>query len=234
MKHHMKVIVVGLGNFGGSLGVALMEKGAEVIGVDIRMHKVDLYKDKLTYTICLDTTDELALSALPLNDCDYIVVSIGEDIGASITSTALMKKHSKGNVIGRAISPIHETILETMGVKKIIHPEASFAKELANQLCLKGAFKTMLLDKQFEIAEVPLPSKFVGKSIMNGNFRKTYSLNIITILREGEITLLGGKKSVDHCVMGVVSPETELKKNDILVLFGKNKDIEAFVEKYAE
>jgi len=230
----MKVIVIGLGNFGASLGIALMEKGAEVIGVDIRMSKVDLYKDKLTYTISLDTTDEIALQSLPLKDTDYIVVSIGEDIGASITTTALIKKYTKGKVIGRAISPIHETILETMGIQKIIHPEASFAKELANQLSLKGAIKTMLLDRQFEIAEVPLPSKFIGKTIVETNLRKTYSLNVVTILREEEITIPGGKKSIANCVVGVVTPETEFKQKDVLVLFGKSKDIEAFVEKYAE
>ena len=89
-------------------------------------------------------------------------------------------------------------------------------------------------DRQFEIAEVPLPSKFIGKTIMETNLRKTYSLNVVTILREDEITIPGGKKSIANCVVGVVTPETEFKQKDVLVLFGKSKDIEAFVEKYAE
>jgi hypothetical protein len=57
---------------------------------------------------------------------------------------------------------------------------------------------------------------------------------VVTILREDEITIPGGKKSIANCVVGVVTPETEFKQKDVLVLFGKSKDIEAFVEKYAE
>ena len=228
----MKIIVVGLGNFGGSLSLYLMEKGAEVIGVDVRMNKVEALKDKLTYTICLDTTDEIALKQLPLKDTDIVVISIGEDIGASVTTTALIKKNTNAKIIGRAISPVHETIIQAMGIAHIIQPEASFAKELASSICLKGTIKTMLLDQQFEIAEVNLPDSFDGKSILETDLRKKYNINVITILRSD--MLLGVQEHLKNSksVLGVISPETVLRKDDVLVLFGKNNDIENFNKKY--
>jgi trk system potassium uptake protein TrkA len=227
----MKFVIIGLGNFGSSLGLALIDKKAEVIGTDIRLDKVELYTHKLTYAKCLDSTDEVALKTLPIKEADYVIISIGEDVGASLTTTALVKKNTDAKIMARAISPIHETILRAMGINKIVHPEASFAKELANNLCLKGALKTMFLDNQFEISEVMLPDKFVGKTILELDLRKKYNINVVTILRQDEV-IVEGQKTTSSSVVGVVMPETSLIRGDILVLFGKNKDIEAFMEKY--
>jgi trk system potassium uptake protein TrkA len=173
----------------------------------------------------------VALKTLPIKEADYVIISIGEDVGASLTTTALVKKNTDAKIMARAISPIHETILRAMGINKIVHPEASFAKELANNLCLKGALKTMFLDNQFEISEVMLPDKFVGKTILELDLRKKYNINVVTILRQDEV-IVEGQKTTSSSVVGVVMPETSLIRGDILVLFGKNKDIEAFMEKY--
>jgi trk system potassium uptake protein TrkA len=54
----MKFIIVGLGNFGALLSQKLTAQGNEVIGIDTRMEKVDLYKEKISHTICMDATDE--------------------------------------------------------------------------------------------------------------------------------------------------------------------------------
>lgn len=227
----MKIIVIGLGNFGASLGIALMERNNEVIGVDIRMNKVELYKDKLTYTICMDTTDELAIYSLPIKDADIVIVSIGEDVGASITTTALVKKNAHNTqIISRAISSIHSTILETMGIEKIIHPEATFAKELADKLHLKGTMQFMHLDNQFEIVEIQVPPAIVGQTIKEVDVRQKYNLNVVTLLREVSITNLIGNKSKTNKVVGVVSADTVFLDNDVIVLFGKNKDIEKFIK----
>lgn len=42
----MKYIVVGLGNFGASLALKNSQLKKEVIGIDTRMAKVDLYKER--------------------------------------------------------------------------------------------------------------------------------------------------------------------------------------------
>ena len=89
----MKCIVIGLGNFGAALSLRLMEEGHEVIGIDTNQTYVNQLQEKLTHTLVMDSTNELALTELPLSDSDVIVVGIGEDVGASITTTALLKKH---------------------------------------------------------------------------------------------------------------------------------------------
>ena len=90
----MKYIIVGLGNFGSSLAEKLTALGNEVIGIDTRMSKVDAFKERITHTICMDSTDEFTVTGLPLKDTDVVVVAIGEDEGANLMTTALFQKSS--------------------------------------------------------------------------------------------------------------------------------------------
>ena len=56
------------------------------------MEKINLLKDKISHVICMDSTNELAFDAVPLKDADKVVVAIGENEGAAIITTAIIKK----------------------------------------------------------------------------------------------------------------------------------------------
>ena len=134
----MKIIVFGLGNFGMSLAISLTETGNEVIGVDKNIEKVNLVKDKISHAIAMDSTNELSYEALPLKDTDKVVVAIGENEGAAIITTAIIKKLSDVKIISRALSPIHDSVLEAMGIHSIVHPEQESADRLTKQINFKS------------------------------------------------------------------------------------------------
>ncbi|MCB9266340.1 MAG: TrkA family potassium uptake protein [Lewinellaceae bacterium] len=226
----MKFIVIGLGNFGSTLGLRLVEDGHEVIGVDENLSIVNLLQDKLTHAICMDATDEMAIQRLPLTDTDVVIISIGEDIGASVTTTALMKKYCNTKIISRAISPVHHTILEAMGIEDIIHPEAEFADQLAKRLIVNGALRALVLDNKFEIIEANLPANLQGKTVADARLREKYGISIVTILKKQERRNILGAKVEHNEVTGVPRPETVFQPNDILVLFGKAQDIQSFLK----
>ncbi len=145
-----KYIIIGLGSFGASLAEKLTQEGNEVIGVDASMAKVDAMKDKLSHVIRLDATDQITVSGLPIAQTDVVIVAIGEDQGANIMATAIMKNLKAKRLISRAISRLHEGVLQAIGVDEIVHPEEETAERWAKKLCLKG-----LVDS-FELAgEVP-------------------------------------------------------------------------------
>ncbi|GAB4417728.1 MAG: TrkA family potassium uptake protein [Bacteroidia bacterium] len=229
----MKFIIIGLGNFGSSLGLQLIKDGHEVIGVDKIMSRIDLLQDKFTHLVCLEAEDEAALSQLPFAETDVVVVSIGEDIGASVTVTAILKGLRPRRIVSRAISPIHQTILEAMGIEEIIHPEAEYAQQLASRLAIKGALRSMTLDEKFDIVELNLPAPLVGKTVQEVNFRKDWNLNIVTLLRSGYKPNLLGKLMRTTQVVGVISPDTRLEQGDVLVTFGRSDDIERFSEHFS-
>ena len=87
----MKYIVLGLGHFGRSLAIHLTELGHEVIAADKNLSIVEQTKDKITHTVCLDSTDKEAVSSLPLRDSNAVIVAIGEEEGASLLTVALLK-----------------------------------------------------------------------------------------------------------------------------------------------
>lgn len=226
----MKYIVVGLGNFGLSLAEKLTKLGNEVIGIDNSIAKVEAVKEKISYAICLDATDEFAMSGLPWKDTDIVIIAIGEDTGANIMATAMVKKLHPNRIISRAITPIHETILEAMNVETIIHPEDESAERWAKKLSLKGMVDSFELSMNFSIAEISIPDKLVGKTIEEVGFRNNYNLVCVTIIKKIADKNLFGKVKRINQIQGVVTIDTVLEAADILVIYGDNEDIKKFIK----
>lgn len=98
----MKFTIIGLGNFGLALAEKLTHLGHEVIGVDKNIQKIEDNKDKITHAICLDCSYQAAVNSLPLKNTDVVIVAIGEDVGANLLTTALMKKMDIPRLISRS------------------------------------------------------------------------------------------------------------------------------------
>lgn len=221
----MKIIIFGLGNFGMSLALKLTETGNEVIGIDQKMEKVDLVKDKIAHSICMDATNEMAYNAIPLKEAHIAVVAIGENEGAAIITTAILKKKTNAQIIGRSLSPIHDTVLQAMGIEKIVHPEQEAAEKLTSKINLKNVIDSFNIDRNFSISEIPISKEMEGKTLHELAFRQNYNLNVVTIIRDSTKTNLLGNKMQKKEVIGIPSHDTKLQKNDILLVFGKNDDV---------
>jgi trk system potassium uptake protein TrkA len=227
----MKYIIIGLGNFGASLGEKLTALGNEVIGIDNSMEKVDFMKEKISHTICMDATDQFTVSGLPLKDTDVVIVAIGEHEGANIMVTALFKNLQVKRLISRAISPLHENVLKAIGVDEIVHPEEETAERWAKKLCLKGVIDSFELSSEYSIVEASVPPQYVSKNIGEIRMREKYNLLVLTTIKNTIIDAKIGKNISVAKVQGVANPDTILEKDDILVLFGNNNDIQSFLRK---
>ncbi len=226
----MKVMIFGLGNYGVSLATSLMEAGNEVIGIDKDPLRVDLIKDQVTFAVTLDATNEAAVRSLPFKDVDAAIVAIGENEGAAILTTAILKKLGVRRIITRSISPLHQMVLEAMGIEEIVHPEQESADRLSKMLHLKWVLNNFEVDEQYSVTEIQLGAKFANKTVQEVDFRKNYQLNIITIIREfTRRNIMGGTRLVRESI-GMVSPDTRLQQGDVLVVFGANSAISFFCE----
>ncbi len=221
-----KFAVIGLGYFGLNLALRLVEEGAEVIAVDRDEQRIDHLRDKVSYVVCMDTTDMRALQRLGLRDMDAVIVAIGENFEGSLLTTALLQEIGVKRIINRVTSPTHERLLKLMNITELLVPEAEAANQLVKRLLLKGVVGAFELSREYSIIELATPESFVGKTVFDLNLRNRYSLNLVTIKRierkRGLLTL--GEQEVVR-IMGVPTPETTIEENDILVLFGREKDI---------
>lgn len=226
----MKYIIVGLGNFGASLAQKLTSQGNEVIGIDTNMTKVDAYKEKISHTICMDATDEFTVSGLPLKETDIVVVAIGEDQGANVMATALFKNLEVKRIISRAINPLHEKVLQALGVDEIVHPEEETAERWAKKLCLSNVVDSFELNPDYSIIEANVPIDYIGKTVREVGFRRLFNLLVLTVIRKVEVKSVLGKTKTELEVQGVASADNILEEGDILVLYGSNKDLQIFLK----
>jgi trk system potassium uptake protein len=226
----MKYIIIGLGNFGSALAIKLTQAGHEVIGVDINLSRVDFVKESVTYAVCLDSSDPEAVKSLPLKNADVVIISIGENEGANIMATALMKKMNVKRIIARSLNSIHENVLEAMGVTEIIRPEEETANRWVTKLSHEGVLNTFELAKGYEVTEVEVPMKFIGQSLEEIGFIKNYNVLILTILKKTFNRNFLGATNTVYLPQGIPQPRSVLEKDDILALYGKNEDIRKLLE----
>jgi trk system potassium uptake protein TrkA len=227
----MKYIIIGLGNFGAPLGEKLTASGNEVIGIDTSMSKVENLKEKLSHTICMDATDEFTMKGLPWKDTDIVIVAIGEDQGANIMVTAMLKNMQVNRLISRAINPLHEKVLQAIGVDEIVHPEEETAERWAKKLCLHNVVDSFELNDDYSIIEVRVPVKFIGRTLGSIEWKVKYKLLVLTVIKKSEVKSLLGKTKTISEIQGVASDDWTLQESDILVLYGSNADLSSFAKR---
>lgn len=219
----MKYIVLGLGHFGRSLAIHLTELGHEVIAADRNIQIVEQLKDKITHTVCLDSTDREAVSSLPLKDCDALVVAIGEDEGASLMTTALVKQLGVKRIIGRVVSELQRTVMEAMQIDEYIMPEEEAAERLAMRLDNIDIVDSFKVSDRYSIIETKVPNKYIGMTLQEANLTNIYKVIVLTTVKVSD----GLHKEAS----GIAKSDTVLRENDLLVLFGELSDIKKLIEK---
>lgn len=218
-----KFCIIGLGYFGANLALDLTNEGAEVIAIDIDVDKVAPLKDKVTMAVQADASDVKALKSLGVDDVDAVIVAIGEGFESSITTTAALQEIGVKKIINRVISPVQERLLKLMGIEELIVPEAYAAGKMAERLMIPGLLESFEITKDYGIFEVIVPSYLIGKTLNDVELRQKYDLNLVTVKRRAVTKGMFTAKE-ENIVTGVPEPTFVFEKDDILVLFGKEKN----------
>jgi len=226
----MKFIIIGLGYFGSKLAINLTNLGHEVIGIDNRPDRIEELKDLISVVMEMDTTTEKAVKSLPLDDTDAVIVGIGEDVGSSILTLAILKSLNVTRIIGRAISPLHQNILTHIGIREIVHPEEETAFSVSSMLQLKNALKITELDAENIIAELYVPEKYSGHNLESINMQKRFNLKLVAVK-----TCPKEKKTIHAREKSYTADfnfdfQKPLGGDDILVVAGRLKDIKKLID----
>jgi trk system potassium uptake protein TrkA len=215
-----KVAVIGVGNFGAHLAVTLAKQGAEVLAIDSSMDRLEDIKDKVTYTVRLDSTEEKALRDQGLTELDAVIVAIGDDFEATLLTIVALQNIGVKRIIARATTKTHERILRHLGIEEVISPAVEAAERLADSLMYRGVIDSLELSSDYSIVEVSAPEAFIGKSLGELQLRETFDVNLITIKRvEQEPRLLGLRSRTVEKILGIPTPDMVVQRGDVLVLF---------------
>src|SRR3990172_5089938 len=123
--------VIGLGRFGAAAATTLVRLNQDVIGIDSSDDRVRELSDVVLQAAQLDATDERALRTAGIQNVDVALISIGENIEASLLVVMLVKELGVKAIIAKAVTPLHGRILEKLGVTRVIFPDREMAERLA-------------------------------------------------------------------------------------------------------
>ncbi len=221
--------VIGLGAFGRQLCTTIMENGGKVIALDNDPVLVDQINEVVTKAVLLDSTDEKALSGVLKEEVDIAIVAIGDNIEANILTTAILKQISVPFVISRSVTELHQKVLRQVGADEIINLEVEGGMRLAKKLIAPQVRESISLSSEYSISEITLPSVFFGKTLSSLQLESKFSLKIVFVKRiKLDIDEIGNPDKE----IFILPPENiaELQENDILILAGRNKNIDEFVK----
>ena len=188
----MRYLIIGLGIYGTNLAKDLTDLGHEVIGADINSHRVDAIKDYIATAYIIDSTEEAAISVLPLKNVDLVVVAIGENFGASIKTVAILKKMGVSKIFARAIDSLHRAILEGLHVQRILNPEQYAAFALSNEMQLGSSVEILHIDHDTSVMRFEAPSLFHSMPYSRIDTKALFGLRLIAASRPGSVTNLLG------------------------------------------
>jgi len=178
------VAVIGLGRFGGAVAAEMERLGFEVLGIDGDGGRVQYYADMLTHVVQADATDETVLRQLGVPDFRHAVVGIGNDVEASILTTAALADLGVADIWAKAITRSHGRILERVGAHHVVFPEHDMGHRVAH---LVGGRKIdwFLLDEDFAMVEAIVPNSLAGQTLGDLGIRARFGVTVVCVKPEG-------------------------------------------------
>jgi trk system potassium uptake protein TrkA len=219
--------VVGLGTFGRRVARTLMSKGSEVIGIDTDQNLVEDLKDEVTQTLCLDATNEEALSHSGVLDVDAIVIAMGERMEAAILCTAILHRLGAGHIVARAASHLYAQILHDVGADRTVLIEEQMADQVAKSLIAPDVLEQITLSSGHSLVEMRPRRDMIGRKLGELDIRRKYSVNIVAIKKRIPVVTDAGESSFETRTNDIPGPEDRLEEGDVLVVVGKDADIES-------
>lgn len=211
MMKRLNILVLGLKTFGRSIVKQLYEYNCEVLAIDKDMDRVEEVAEYATEAVQVDIRDTQELKKLSLNNFDVAVVTV-DDLGISIMATMLFEEAGIPKIIVKSTSDIHKKILEKMGVKFIVSPDKEMGIKLAKGIMDINIIDSINASEDYDIVEINVKSKWIGKTLEKLNFRNKYGMNVIGVKK------LGAKMEISP------EKEYEIEEGDRLIAI-ENKNV---------
>jgi trk system potassium uptake protein TrkA len=213
MKRKNKTFgVIGLGRFGYHVAKTLAQGGAEVIACDVDEEKVREISEYVSLAYVLDATDAKALKESGIANVDTAVVSIGENIEASILIVVQLKELGVKEIVAKAVNPLHGKVLEKLGVDRVVYPEKEMAIRVAHSLLAGEFIEEIPIGEKHSLFELKAFDFMLGKTLRELDVRKRFGVSVLAIKRGENL---------------IVNPmgDEKILPGDILVVLGTTEQL---------
>ncbi len=227
-KKPKQFVVIGAGKFGSSVAIALSKKGCEVTVIDVDKEKIRQISEYVSQAIQLDAMDEKALKSTGIDGADVAIVSIGQEMEASILVTMALKEMGIKTVIAKGLTEAHGKVLARIGADRIVFPEREMGEKLANVLVSPTILDHIEVSPGYTIVEVGAPEILWGKSLAQTKIRTKYGVDIVAVKKSRPGLDKAGESSLKEEVNIAPSATTVIEQGDVLIVIGREADINKF------
>ena len=189
MEMKQTYAVFGLGRYGKAVAKELVENGAEVLAVDIDEDIVNDVSSEIPYCKCADITDEEVIKQLGISNVDVVIIALASNLEASVMATMLCKEAGVKTVIAKCANEMNCKILSKVGADRVVVPESESGSRLAKNLLSNGFVDLIELSKDVSMVEIGVRPEWAGKTLMELNLRRKYSINVIAIVQESKVCI---------------------------------------------
>ena len=146
----------------------------------------------MTHAVVGDARDKEVLRALGAAKFDCAIVCIGGSLGDSVLATMNLKELGLPKIVCKAHDETHRQVLLKLGADQVVIPEQENADRLARSLSSPNVLDYIELSDEYGIIEVPVPKRWIDKTLIELNVRAKLGVNIIAVKREGKINVSPG------------------------------------------
>lgn len=208
------VVVIGLGRFGASVAEALVELGHDVLAIDSDAETVQSLSGALPHVVQADATDSESLKQLGVGDFAHAVVSIGQNLEASVLTVLNLSQLGMKDIWAKANNPPHGRIAERVGAHHVVYPEADMGERVAHLVTGK-MIDFIEFDDGFAIAKTRAPRETLGKTLTESAVRQRHSVTVVGIKRR-------------HQDFIYAKADTVVQAGDLLIVAGTTREVERF------
>lgn len=180
--------VFGLGRYGKAVAQELVRNGAEVLAVDTDEEIVNAAIAEIPYCKCADITEPEVIKQLGIANIDVVIIAMASSLEASVMATMLCKEIGVKTVIAKCATDMDCKILSKVGADRVVFPESESGIRLAKNLLSSGFVDIMDLSSNVSLIELEVRTEWAGKSLLELNLRKKYSINVVAIIRDGNVS----------------------------------------------
>lgn len=188
MSIHQTYAVFGLGRYGKAVATELANNAAEVLAVDTDEDIVNSAIADIPLCKCADITDPEVIEQLGISNIDVVIIAMASNLEASVMATMLCKEVGVKTVIVKCSNEMHRKILSRVGADKVVFPESESGIRLAKNLMSSGFIDIIELSKNVSMIELDVKPEWEGKSLIELNLRKKYSINVVAIRRDDGVS----------------------------------------------
>jgi trk system potassium uptake protein TrkA len=189
MSINKSYAVFGLGRYGHAVAKELVKSGADVLAVDINEQLVNSAVLDVPFCKCADITNPEVIKQLGISNIDVVIVAMASNLEASVMAIMQCKAAGVKTVVAKCANEMHKEILSRVGADKVVFPEYESGVRLAKNLVSAGFVDMVELASNVSLVELDVLPEWLGKSLIELDFRRKYSINVVAIRSGDELCL---------------------------------------------